>query len=80
MAERGREVGDKVDDLVTGQVVRDSCHILIHAYKYLNKPAWPRIPGLDEYKGIKLYSVGYDDTVSLEGKKVILIGNGSANS
>lgn len=69
----------EVDDLATGQVVRDSCHILIHACGYLNKPAWPKLPGLDEYKGTKLHSADYDDTVSLEAKEVILIGNGSAS-
>ncbi|KAF7507823.1 hypothetical protein GJ744_010124 [Endocarpon pusillum] len=68
----------EVHDLATGQVVRDSCHFLIHACGYLNKPAWPKLPGLDEYKGIKLHSADYDETVSLEEKKVILIGNGSS--
>ena len=69
----------EVRDLAAGKVVRDSCHFLIHACGYLNKPAWPKLPGLDEYKGTKLHSADYDDTVSLEAKKVILIGNGSAS-
>lgn len=68
----------EVNDLATGRVVHDDCHILIHACGYLNKPAWPKIPGLDDYQGIKLHSADYDDTISLEGKNVILIGNGSA--
>lgn len=66
----------EVDDLATGKVVRDSCHILIQACGYLNKPAWPRVQGLEDYKGTKLHSADYDDTISLEGKEVLLIGNG----
>lgn len=68
----------EVNDLATGKAVRDSCHILIHACGYLNKPAWPKVPGLDDYQGIKLHSANYDNSISLEGKEVILVGNGSA--
>ena len=67
----------EVDDLATGKVVQDSCHILIHACGYLNKPAWPKLPGLDDYRGTKLHSADYDESVSLEDKEVLLIGNGS---
>ncbi|KAI2636933.1 FAD/NAD(P)-binding domain-containing protein [Hypomontagnella submonticulosa] len=68
----------KVKDLLTGVVVNDWCHILIHATGYLNKPAWPKIPGIENYKGIKLHSADYDESVSLEGKSVLLIGGGSS--
>lgn len=69
----------QVEDLATGKAVQNSCHILIHACGYLNKPAWPTIPGIGDFKGIMLHSAGYDETISLEGKEVILIGNGSAS-
>lgn len=68
----------KVEDLSTGKVIHDWCHILIHATGYLNKPAWPKIPGIEKYKGIKLHSADYDESVSLEGKNVILVGGGSS--
>jgi cation diffusion facilitator CzcD-associated flavoprotein CzcO len=65
-------------DLSTGETVLDWCHILVHATGYLNKPAWPSIPGLDEYEGVKLHSADYDESVSLEGRDVLLIGGGSS--
>ncbi|KAI3002567.1 hypothetical protein CBS147346_5793 [Aspergillus niger] len=65
-------------DLTTGYTVHDWCHILIHATGYLNKPAWPEIPGLADFKGTKLHSAMYDESVSLEGKNVLLIGAGSS--
>ncbi|KAL7627403.1 hypothetical protein AAE478_001596 [Parahypoxylon ruwenzoriense] len=68
----------KVQDFLTGKVVHDWCHILIHATGYLNKPSWPHIPGLENYKGIKLHSADYDENVSLEGKNVLLVGAGSS--
>ncbi|KAL2850026.1 monooxygenase [Aspergillus pseudodeflectus] len=65
-------------DLSTGETVSDWCHILVHATGYLNKPAWPAIPGLDEYQGVKLHSADYDESVSLKGRDVLLIGGGSS--
>ncbi|KAI1106978.1 monooxygenase [Jackrogersella minutella] len=67
-----------VKDLSTGKVINDWCHILIHATGYLNKPAWPGIPGIENYKGIKLHSADYDESVSLEGKRVLLVGASSS--
>ncbi|KAL2016013.1 hypothetical protein VTK56DRAFT_4343 [Thermocarpiscus australiensis] len=37
-----------VADVRTGTVVRDTCHILVHATGYLSKPACPSAPGLDK--------------------------------
>ncbi|PYH97344.1 monooxygenase [Aspergillus ellipticus CBS 707.79] len=68
----------QVTDLATGQSVTNWCHILVHATGYLNKPAWPKLPGLEDFKGIKLHSAEYDEGVSLEGKDVLLIGAGSS--
>ncbi|KAL2848154.1 monooxygenase [Aspergillus pseudoustus] len=68
----------QVQNLTTGETVTDWCHILVHATGYLNKPVWPQIPGLDEYKGVKLHSADYDESVFLEGRDVLLIGAGSS--
>jgi cation diffusion facilitator CzcD-associated flavoprotein CzcO len=67
-----------VKDLATDETVSDWCHILVHATGYLNKPAWPSIPGLDEYEGAKLHSADYNESVSLAGRDVLLIGGGSS--
>jgi cation diffusion facilitator CzcD-associated flavoprotein CzcO len=50
----------------------------VHATGYLNKPDWPKIPGWEDFKGIKLQSAAYEENISLNGKEVILIGAGSS--
>lgn len=52
--------------------------MLVHATGYLNSPSWPKIPGLDEYEGVKVHSADYDTSLSLAGKDVLLIGAGSS--
>lgn len=64
-------------NLQDGTTVHDQCHVLVHATGYLNKPAWPNSPGLDCFKGPKLHSASWDESVSLESKKVILVGSGA---
>ncbi|KAI0847154.1 FAD/NAD(P)-binding domain-containing protein [Daldinia vernicosa] len=68
----------EVKNLNTGKVIHDSCHILIHACGYLNKPSWPKLPGIDDYKGVKVHSADYDRSIPLDGKNVLLIGAGSS--
>ena len=68
-----------VTNLQSGQVVYDWCHILVHATGYLNKPAWPNVPGLESFKGPKLHSADWDESVSLDNKDVILIGSGASS-
>jgi cation diffusion facilitator CzcD-associated flavoprotein CzcO len=65
-------------DLATGETVHDWCNILVHACGYLNKPAWPKLPGLKDFQGIKVHTGDYDTSISLKGKKVLLIGAGSS--
>lgn len=65
-----------VNDLTTGNEIRTHCDILINAGGVLNNWRWPAIPGLDKYKGTLLHTANWDDSVSLDGKHVGLIGNG----
>ncbi|KFZ00448.1 hypothetical protein V498_00072 [Pseudogymnoascus sp. VKM F-4517 (FW-2822)] len=65
-------------DVKTGKEVHDHCDILINASGILNNWRWPAISGLDKYKGKLLHTANWDDTVSLDGKHVGLIGNGSS--
>ncbi|KAI1475337.1 FAD/NAD(P)-binding domain-containing protein [Daldinia eschscholtzii] len=65
-------------NLQTGEVIYDWCHILVHACGYLNKPSWPKLPGIDDYRGVKVHSADYDRSIPLEGKNVLLIGAGSS--
>lgn len=64
--------------LDTGEVVRDRCDVLVHATGYLNNPEWPSVPGLADFKGPKLHSGHYDESVDLTGKKVLIVGAGSS--
>lgn len=66
-----------IRDLTTGRIIRDHCHILVHATGYLNNPAWPKIPGMKDFMGQILHSAQYDPGVSLANKDVLLIGAGS---
>lgn len=65
-------------NLVTGETVKSICDILIHATGYLNKPAWPRVSGLEDFDGLKLHSADYDDSVDLKDRDVLIIGGGSS--
>ncbi|KAF6798223.1 monooxygenase [Colletotrichum sojae] len=67
-----------VEDTQTGEVIVDHADILINASGILNNWKWPEIPGLDSYKGTLLHTANWDEAVSLEGKHVGLIGNGSS--
>lgn len=60
--------------------VDDWCHILVHATGYLNKPAWPSVPGTETFRGPKLHSAEWDESISLEGKNVLLIGSGAPSA
>lgn len=62
----------------TGEMVQDRCDLLVHATGYLNKPEWPKVPGLDAFKGPKLHSADYDESIDLTGKRVLLVGAGSS--
>ena len=66
-------------DSKTGKVIHDWCHILIHATGYLNKIAWPKAPGLELFKGPKLHSAAWDDSIPFKDKDVLLIGSGGSS-
>ncbi|CAI6335336.1 unnamed protein product [Periconia digitata] len=68
----------EVSDLNSEKTFKDRCHILIHACGYLNKPAFPNIPGRDKFKGSLVHSAAWDKSVELSGKKVALLGSGSS--
>jgi cation diffusion facilitator CzcD-associated flavoprotein CzcO len=61
---------------LTGTVLRDSAQVLINCGGVLNAWKWPNIPGIDKFRGPLVHSANWDESVSLEGKVVGLIGNG----
>ncbi|KAI0512941.1 hypothetical protein F5B22DRAFT_280782 [Xylaria bambusicola] len=68
----------RVKDTANDALITDHCNILINAGGILNHWRWPDITGLDNYKGIRLHTAHWDQSVELEGKHVGLIGNGSS--
>lgn len=52
--------------------------ILISARGFLSSWKWPAIPGLEEFKGHKVHSAGWDHNYDYSGKKIGVIGNGSS--
>ena len=68
----------EIEDLASHETYQDDCDILINAGGYLNHWMWPRIKGLRSFAGPMLHSARWDNTLSLKGKIVGLIGNGSS--
>ncbi|KAK8102398.1 hypothetical protein PG984_015544 [Apiospora sp. TS-2023a] len=61
-----------------GETKRRHADFLINASGVLNKWKWPEIAGFDSFKGPKIHSAAWDESVDLKGKRVGLIGNGSS--
>ncbi|WP_342244492.1 flavin-containing monooxygenase [Pseudomonas sp. OTU5201] len=51
---------------------------LVSACGQLNRPAWPRIPGLDGFKRELFHSARWNHGYPLEGKRVAVIGTGAS--
>ena len=51
---------------------------VINGHGVLNRWSMPNIPGLDEFKGPKMHTAGWDPSVDLTGKRVALIGTGAS--
>lgn len=54
------------------------CDVLITAVGSLNQPKFPSIPGWEQFKGVSFHTAEWRHDVSLYGKRVGLIGNGSS--
>jgi 4-hydroxyacetophenone monooxygenase len=53
---------------------------VINAQGPLNRWRWPDIPGFNEFKGVKMHTAAWNPNVSLEGKRVGLIGTGASGA
>ena len=65
-----------VEDTISGQVFEDTCDILVRSTGFLNDWKWPEVEGFDKFKGTLVHTANWDESVSLDGKIVGLIGNG----
>lgn len=59
-----------------GQPVTYEANALIMAVGPNNEPNYPRVEGLDTFKGPVIHSAQWDHSVDLSGKKVVLVGTG----
>ena len=63
----------------SGEIETLRASILISGVGAFNKPRLPNIPGLDTFKGPSFHTATYpDEGVPLEGRNVVLIGNGAS--
>lgn len=51
---------------------------LVSACGQLNRPAYPRIPGLESFTGARFHSARWQHEVELAGKRVAVIGTGAS--
>lgn len=66
----------RVRDTTSGEVSEHVCDIFINGSGILNNWQWPKVAGLEDFKGKLLHSANYEEGYDLKGKRVGLIGNG----
>ncbi|KAG4253045.1 hypothetical protein FPRO03_14247 [Fusarium proliferatum] len=66
-----------VQDEATGETFKDRGEFLINASGFLNNWKWPDIPGLKTFEGQLVHTANWQEDISLQGKTVAIIGNGS---
>ena len=67
-----------VRDMVNDKVFDDEADFFINAGGVLNNFKWPKIEGINDYKGKLMHSALYEEGYPLEGKKVAVLGSGSS--
>lgn len=52
--------------------------VLVSACGQLNRPAYPKLPGLERFEGKQFHSARWDHGYALEGKTVAVLGTGAS--
>ena len=68
-----RQTADKAEGVEHLQA-----NAIICAVGQLNRPAIPKLPGLEQYQGQVIHTAQWPDYIDLKGKKVALIGTGAS--
>ncbi|GJJ09078.1 hypothetical protein Clacol_003300 [Clathrus columnatus] len=63
-------------NIVTGEKFIHECEILFSAVGQLSQPRLPAIPGIETFEGESFHSSRWEEEVSLDGKDIVVIGNG----
>lgn len=67
-------------NVVTGEKFIHECRILFSAVGLLSQPHMPYILGAETFQGESFHTARWKDDVSLEGKDIVVIGNGCTGS
>jgi 4-hydroxyacetophenone monooxygenase len=62
----------------TNQVEHIQANAVICAVGQLNRPAIPKLPGLEHYRGQVVHTAQWPEQLEMKGKKVALIGTGAS--
>jgi cyclohexanone monooxygenase len=62
--------------LADGQV--HTCNALISGTGQLSRPAWPKLEGIETFKGPSFHSAHWNHDVPLVGKRVAVVGTGAS--
>lgn len=62
--------------LSNGEVLQ--ADFVISAVGLLNVPRYPNWPGYGDFKGIKVHTASWDESIDLKGKRVAVVGVGSS--
>ncbi|MEM1079984.1 MAG: NAD(P)/FAD-dependent oxidoreductase [Pseudomonadota bacterium] len=65
-------------DLHTKNGQQFQAQFVVSAIGGLSRPAWPDLPGLEQFKGPIMHSQLWDDRVELENKRIAVIGTGAS--
>ncbi|KAL2014882.1 hypothetical protein VTN00DRAFT_2407 [Thermoascus crustaceus] len=61
-----------------GEIIYDSCEVLVGAVGTQNTPFEPQIPGLSKFQGKFVHTGDWDDGLDCKDKRIAVIGNGSS--
>ncbi|KAK0737907.1 hypothetical protein B0T18DRAFT_394300 [Schizothecium vesticola] len=65
-----------VRDLDADATFTHECQFLFSGTGHFSKPRELDVPGLENFRGVAMHSARWRDEVELEGKKVVVFGNG----
>lgn len=63
-----------------GEEVIYRARAVIMALGFLTRPSFPDVEGLDRFKGPILHGGYWDDSVDLNGKKIVVVGTGASSA
>ncbi|MGJ8670484.1 MAG: flavin-containing monooxygenase [Oceanococcus sp.] len=64
--------------VTTSAGVEHQARVLISGVGVLSRPSWPKIPGLDDFKGCSFHSAQWQHDAPIVGKRVGVIGTGAS--